>query len=115
VLRAIFSGWQAPDLAAVAAVEMDTRELERELYQARQAFLEAAAAVTTEYGAYGAVYPQRLEDGSHWRRVAPGDFPPQARELVPAAQAALSRWAVAWLAAASLVEGAGFLPARGRR
>lgn len=114
VLRRTLSGWVAPDLEAVAAVEISDRELENELYRARAAFIEQAAAVAVEFACFGAVYPRRLDDGGHWRHVAPGDFPEQAHELVPAAQAALSRWALVWLSAASMVEGAAFLP-RGRR
>lgn len=115
VLRRILDGWTGPDLSAVAAVDLDDRELEREMHQAREAFVSAAAVCAVEYACFGNVYPRRLDNGSEWRRVAPGSWPAQARELVPAAREALDRWGLAWLAAASMVEGAGFLPARGRR
>lgn len=112
VLERVLLGWVAPDYEAVAGVELDNRELEREFHQSRTAFIEAVALIACAYAEHGNVWPHVREDGTHWRRVAIGSWPPECADLVPDAQAALSRWALAFLAWAGRVEGATFL---GRR
>ncbi|ACO46018.1 hypothetical protein DEDE109153_02280 [Deinococcus deserti] len=112
VVERLLIGWRAPDLEAVAAVELEGRELERELYQARAAFIESVALVMCEYAVHGNVYSRHLADGTAWRRVEPGSWPQQAAALLPAAQEALNAFALAWLAVAARVEGAAFLPRR---
>lgn len=112
VLRRILDGWTAPDLEAVAAVELDDRDLDREVQQAWGRFKAAAGAVLVAHAVHGAPYPHPLDDGTAWRRCAPGAWPAEAAALVPDAQAALSAYAVLWLAEAARMDGASFLSRR---
>lgn len=112
VVARVVIGWTAPDLETVAGVDLDDRALQQEFDQARTAFIEAAGRVAVEVAVHGDVYPRHLEDGTAWRRVAPGAWPAEAAALVPDVQVALTRWSVAWLALAGRLDGASFLPRR---
>ena len=106
VAERVLVGWQGPSVEDVLSVE----PTEQALWQARAAFLEVAGRIAIEVAVHGDVYTRHLDDGTAWRRVQPGSWPAEAAALVPEAQAALSRWALNWLAFAGRAPGAAFLP-----
>lgn len=112
VLGRVLDGWTAPDLETVAGVDLDDRALEQAVFQAWARFRAAAGAALIEYAVHGDVYPRHLEDGTAWRRVAPGAWPDEAAALLPVARETLTDHAVLWLALAARADGATFLVRR---
>lgn len=105
-LQRVLATWVPPSLEDVLDVPEVTHD---EFWRSRGRFLTAAAAVAVELAVHARPIGREVEGGAEWRTVDPGDFPEQARELLPAARAALTECAGFYLRRMSMA-GAPFMP-----